>query len=60
KRVLFEWTESGGPKIKAQPTRQGFGSKVINSTVAASLGGQSRIEFRPAGLYWQVEWELKP
>ena len=60
KRVLFEWKEAGGPKIKAPPRRQGFGSKVINSSVALSLGGQSHLEFRPAGLYWQVEWELKP
>lgn len=56
KRVRFEWEESGGPKIKAPPKRQGFGSKVINSSVAVSLGGQSRVEYRPAGLYWQVEW----
>jgi PAS domain S-box-containing protein len=59
-RVLLEWKESGGPKIKGAPERQGFGSKVINTTVAMSLGGKSRTEFEPEGLCWQVEWELKP
>ena len=58
-QVLFEWQESGGPKIKKQPTSQGFGSRVLDKIVALSLNGETLTEYRPDGLYWRVIWELK-
>ena len=58
-QVFFEWQESGGPKIKKPPVRQGFGTRVLNNIVALSLGGEARTEYRPEGLHWQVNWELR-
>ncbi|MDP8997070.1 MAG: PAS domain S-box protein [Pseudomonadota bacterium] len=58
-QVFFEWQESGGPKIKKPPVRQGFGTRVLNNIVALSLGGEARMEYRPEGLHWQVNWELR-
>jgi PAS domain S-box-containing protein len=57
--ILFEWQESQGPKIRKIPTREGFGSKVLNRIAAISLGGKSQNEFRPEGFYWSVKWQLK-
>jgi PAS domain S-box-containing protein len=57
-QVFFEWQESGGPKIKKRPAREGFGSKVLNTITAVSLGGEAQTEFRTVGLYWRVAWEL--
>lgn len=57
--VLFEWRESHGPRIKKRPTREGFGSKVLNHIVAISLGGKSHSEFLSEGFSWTVKWQLK-
>ena len=58
-RVFFEWCETGGPKIKKPPTRQGFGTRVLNNIVPLSLGGEAHMNYRPEGLFWEVVWELK-
>ncbi len=46
---LVKWIESGGPEVVA-PTRRGFGSNLIERTVAYDLGGTVDIDFDPAGL----------
>ena len=58
-QVQFEWLEIGGPKIKKTPSREGFGSKVLNTITPVSLGGEAKIEHRSHGLYWTVIWEPK-
>jgi light-regulated signal transduction histidine kinase (bacteriophytochrome) len=45
----ISWTESGGPTV-APPEREGFGSKLIRSTLAYDLGGSAEVDFRPAGV----------
>jgi PAS domain S-box-containing protein len=46
--LRLEWRESGGPSV-GQPTRRGFGSRMIE---AALHGSEGRVEFdfRPSGL----------
>ena len=50
-RVLLqvEWQEEGGPAV-AEPQQRGFGSKLIEGSVAAELGGSARLSFAPEGL----------
>ena len=55
--LRIEWTEAGGPPV-APPTRSGFGSVVIQRTVAQSLNGAVTHEFRPEGVYWAIELPL--
>ncbi len=45
----IEWSESGGPTV-AVPTRKGFGSTLIGSTVTYDLGGTVDLQYLPAGL----------
>lgn len=48
-RVLsFSWRESGGPHV-SPPTRRGFGSRLIESTLASDFGN-SVIDYAPGGL----------
>lgn len=56
------WQESGGPPVEP-PKRRGFGTTLIERAIAFELGGQSGIEFAPAGVRAsfglpkeQVEW----
>jgi PAS domain S-box-containing protein len=49
----MSWNESGGPAV-TQPTRTGFGSKVISDMVRLSLDGKVEILFPETGLRWQL------
>jgi len=49
----FNWSESGGPLV-VQPTRQGFGTKLIERFVAAHFEGNARIDYRPEGVHYQI------
>jgi len=49
-RVLrLEWLETGGPPVR-QPEKRGFGSRLIESGLAAELGGNVQLDFRPEGV----------
>ena len=45
----IEWAESGGPPVKA-PSRRGFGSVLIDRSIPFDLGGESSIQYNPAGV----------
>lgn len=44
------WTETGGPEV-SPPSREGFGSALIDRAIPFDLGGTSTVEFRPEGLH---------
>jgi len=46
----LEWSESGGPEIESAPKRQGFGSRLIDSTVRRQLGGEVTFVWERKGL----------
>ncbi|MEJ0028575.1 MAG: HWE histidine kinase domain-containing protein [Rhizomicrobium sp.] len=43
------WRESDGPAV-LPPVRSGFGSKIINASVAAQRGGGASFDWKPQGL----------
>jgi two-component sensor histidine kinase len=47
--LQIEWREQGGPPV-ALPGQRRFGSKLIESSVRAELGGSARLVFEPVGL----------
>ena len=46
--LMIEWRERGGPPVQA-PTRQGFGSTIIERTVPFELNGKVQTRFNLAG-----------
>lgn len=50
----FAWRESGGPTVIA-PTRKGFGTLLIERTLAADFGGKVVIDYTPSGLVCQLQ-----
>ncbi len=50
-RALLQiaWQEEGGAPV-SEPTQRGFGSKLIEGSVQAELGGSARLVFAPEGL----------
>jgi two-component sensor histidine kinase/CheY-like chemotaxis protein len=45
----IDWTETDGPVVQP-PTRQGFGSKLIQTTIVYDLGGRADIHYAPSGM----------
>jgi two-component sensor histidine kinase len=58
-RLHLQWAESGGPEVTL-PTRRGFGVRMIEQGLAAELGGDVRIEFRPEGVVCTIDAPLPP
>jgi hypothetical protein len=44
----FVWREKGGPPVVA-PSREGFGSRVIKTSLADDFGGSVELAYEPAG-----------
>lgn len=56
--LVFSWRESNGPTVE-EPTRRGFGSLLLERSLAYDLDGQTHLEFRPSGLVCHIvlPWE---
>lgn len=56
-QLTLSWTERGGPPV-SPPMRSGFGRRVIERLVKASLAADVELRFDPAGLSWRVTTPL--
>jgi PAS domain S-box-containing protein len=52
-RLILRWVETGGPAA-VPPTRQGFGTRVMDRMVRAQLKGQMLFDWRPEGLACEI------
>ena len=50
--LILRWTEVGGPEVQT-PTRQGFGTRVIEGMVG-QLKGKARFDWRAEGLVCEI------
>jgi PAS domain S-box-containing protein len=53
-RLRFVWQETGGPPV-VQPSRRGFGSRLIERGIASEFGGTANLVFDPAGLIFELD-----
>ncbi len=53
------WLERGGPRIDPAPERRGFGSRLLEQTLAFELEGRATLDFAPEGLRAVVELPVK-
>jgi len=51
--LRLDWIERGGPAV-SEPRQRGFGSKLIEGSIAAELGGRARLAFAPEGLRCEI------
>ena len=52
-QLRIDWIEQGGPAVTV-PDQRGFGSKLIEGSIAAELGGTARLTFAPDGLRCEI------
>src|SRR5262249_13656966 len=57
-QLFIEWIEGGGPQV-VEPEQHGFGSKLIEGSIAAELGGEARLIFQPQGLHCEITIPMK-
>jgi two-component sensor histidine kinase len=56
-RLHLQWRERGGPPV-AQPTRKGFGTRMIERALALQLSGKVAIVYDPAGVICTIDASL--
>ncbi len=56
-RLHLEWREQGGPAV-AQPSRQGFGTRLVERSLAQDLDGTVSIAFAPDGVICTIDAAL--
>jgi two-component sensor histidine kinase len=52
-KLILHWTESGGPPAK-KPTREGFGTTVIQRMIREQLKGKMHLDWRSEGLACEI------
>jgi len=57
--LVLTWQEHGGPPV-APPTRTGFGSRLITSSVTRQLQGKVDLDFDAEGLVCRLAFPLRP
>ncbi len=58
-RLFLVWEERGSPAMP-QKRNSGFGSQLIDKGIRHNLGGETKVDFRPAGLYVELTVPLVP
>ena len=56
-RLTIVWGETGGPPVTA-PSKPGFGTRLIDSSVRRELRGSPSFDFRPEGLVFEATLPL--
>jgi PAS domain S-box-containing protein len=55
--VDIQWLERGGPTV-ATPIRPGFGSRLLERAIVHELGGDTQLDFTPAGVECRIRLPL--
>ena len=53
RQLRVEWIEHGGPPV-VEPAQRGFGSKLIEGSIAAELHGNARLAYESDGLRCEI------
>jgi PAS domain S-box-containing protein len=56
-KLLIDWREQGGPPV-SPPRKRGFGTRLLERSLAAELSGGARIDYAPAGVHCTMEIPL--
>ena len=56
-RFKLIWAEKGGPAVK-EPPKHGFGTQLIERSLARLLHGDARLRFEPSGVICEFDFPL--
>ena len=52
-QLRLHWRERGGPEVRT-PRRRGFGSRLLEQSIRRELGGETELDFDPAGVAFRL------
>lgn len=55
--LALVWRERGGPEVR-EPSARGFGTRLIERSVGAGLGGTATLMFEPEGVTCRMDFPL--
>ncbi|MGJ4944818.1 CheR family methyltransferase [Bradyrhizobium sp. HKCCYLS1011] len=55
--LIFDWREKGGPSVKS-PKRKGFGTEILERTLAFEFKGTASLLFSPSGVHFSIAMPL--
>jgi two-component sensor histidine kinase len=58
-RLMLTWEERGAPVAPGR-RNNGFGMQLIDKGIRHNLGGETKVDFRPQGLYVELNVPLVP
>jgi two-component sensor histidine kinase len=58
-RLFLRWAETGGPPVTT-PTRTGFGSRLIERSLARELAGEVALSYEPSGVVCTIDAPVPP
>ena len=58
-RLYLRWAERGGPPVK-KPTRTGFGSRLIERSLARELAGEVALTYEETGVICTIDAPVPP
>ncbi|CAN7239796.1 PAS domain-containing protein [Phenylobacterium sp. LjRoot219] len=56
--LVLSWAEQGGPPV-VPPDRPGFGSRLLQRSLARELAGEAALTFAPEGVRWQIRFKME-
>ncbi|MGY3533964.1 two-component sensor histidine kinase [Bradyrhizobium sp. USDA 4452] len=59
RQLVFDWRERGGPAV-TPPSRRGFGSELLERTLAFEFKAKSTLDFNPSGLHCTIAIPMSP
>ncbi|WOH78372.1 CheR family methyltransferase [Bradyrhizobium sp. BEA-2-5] len=59
RQLVFDWHERSGPAV-TPPRRRGFGSDLLERTLAFEFKGKTTLEFNPSGLRCTIAIPMSP
>ncbi|MBL7405590.1 sensor histidine kinase, partial [Escherichia coli] len=58
-QLSLRWSERGGPPVK-KPTRTGFGSRLIERSLAREPAGEVVLSYEPTGVVCTIDAPVPP
>jgi two-component system CheB/CheR fusion protein len=58
--LSFDWREKNGPPISGPPGRSGFGTELLERTLAFELKADATLDYEPSGLHCLISLPLTP
>jgi PAS domain S-box-containing protein len=55
--IALSWVEQGGPKVE-RPTRSGFGTRLVQRSLARELGGSVVLDYAPEGVRCEIRFPI--